>query len=303
MNTHNLLIKVIKRRKKGSQKRSRLDASSSVSDPTLSQQFDLRYEVVGLVTKTCRFREMADYQFLPSPQDKISQLRTALAQFDVETIQKFEIASAEDTAHSELGSMIPPVFSRIQAPMDYGFRQSSNIVQILVDKGADTEPEVQLINRAKRYKLIAMGIQYSNQGVPHEPPAELSHYRSQMPKESLDRMAQLFQERPIWSRQALYNSLPASDQVILKRLLPFFAYFFTSGPWRACWVQYNYDPRLLAGSRTFQLLDLRSHLQAKGSTRPKRKLGPSNPADVEDSKRSVCFLSINRVDPGVDACD
>jgi len=73
---------------------------------------------------------------------------------------------------------------------------------------------------------------------------------------------QLFEERPIWSKNALMCVTKySSDQ--LKFLLPAAAYYFVTGPWRVMWVRFGYDPRLDPTSRIYQTLDYR--LRKKGT--------------------------------------
>lgn len=67
---------------------------------------------------------------------------------------------------------------------------------------------------------------------------------------------QLFEERPIWSKNALlYNSGYSIDK--LKYLLPAVAYYYVTGPWRSMWIRFGYDPRLDYQSRKYQTLDYR----------------------------------------------
>lgn len=34
-------------------------------------------------------------------------------------------------------------------------------------------------------------------------------------------------------------------------MLPHFAYFFTRGPWKSCWIRYAFDPRVTPAARMF----------------------------------------------------
>lgn len=43
----------------------------------------------------------------------------------------------------------------------------------------------------------------------------------------------------------------------VKKLLPVYAYFVTSGPWRGCWVRFGYDPKRDPGSFKYQIYDSR----------------------------------------------
>jgi general transcription factor 3C polypeptide 5 (transcription factor C subunit 1) len=69
---------------------------------------------------------------------------------------------------------------------------------------------------------------------------------------------QLFEERPIWSKNGI-RSQPgiqlAQDQ--LKHILPFVGYFWVTGPWRALWARFGYDPRRDPTAKVYQLVDYR----------------------------------------------
>ena len=82
------------------------------------------------------------------------------------------------------------------------------------------------------------------------------------------KLAQLFKERPVWSRLALSARLPEVLPAALKRFLPcgtlpFLAiilrherhvlpsvgFYFVNGPWRLLWCRYGYDPTKDSSSR------------------------------------------------------
>ena len=67
---------------------------------------------------------------------------------------------------------------------------------------------------------------------------------------------QLFQERPIWSKNALKAHLEMTPEHY-KIILPTVAYFYTTGPWRSLWVRLGYDPRKDPSSKKYQLVDFR----------------------------------------------
>lgn len=72
----------------------------------------------------------------------------------------------------------------------------------------------------------------------------------------LEQVRQLFEERPIWSKNAImYKTQFTSEQ--LKILLPSVAYYFMTGPWRIMWVKLGYDPRKDINARKYQTLDYR----------------------------------------------
>lgn len=66
----------------------------------------------------------------------------------------------------------------------------------------------------------------------------------------------MFEERPIWSKNAIVTQVECHPEQ-LKSLLPTVAYYFLTGPWRALWVRFDYDPRKHPSAVKYQLLDFR----------------------------------------------
>jgi general transcription factor 3C polypeptide 5 (transcription factor C subunit 1) len=69
-------------------------------------------------------------------------------------------------------------------------------------------------------------------------------------------VCKMFQERPIWtlySLQAHMREKPTHLSAILANV----AFYYTTGPWRNCFVRYGYDPRTEFKSRFYQMIDYR----------------------------------------------
>ena len=79
-------------------------------------------------------------------------------------------------------------------------------------------------------------------------------------QERLGLVKEKFQERPVWSKNALgaTTKIPADR---LKLILPVVSYYFTTGPWRNQWVRFGYDPRKEREAGSHQTLDYRVRLQ------------------------------------------
>lgn len=66
----------------------------------------------------------------------------------------------------------------------------------------------------------------------------------------------LFEERPVWSKNAIVQHINVESGK-LKTILPIYAYYFLTGPWRALWVRIGYDPRKDPAAKRYQMLDFR----------------------------------------------
>nr|KAG5712043.1 hypothetical protein BaRGS_020769 [Batillaria attramentaria] len=82
----------------------------------------------------------------------------------------------------------------------------------------------------------------------------------------LEEVKKLFEIRPIWSKAAMRYHLRdhAGADSRLKFILPVVAYFFLSGPWRALWVKYGYDPRKDPSAKKYQIFDFRMRHRGLG---------------------------------------
>uniref|UniRef100_A0A3B5LRX7 General transcription factor IIIC, polypeptide 5 n=1 Tax=Xiphophorus couchianus TaxID=32473 RepID=A0A3B5LRX7_9TELE len=86
--------------------------------------------------------------------------------------------------------------------------------------------------------------------------------------ESEEKVKKMFESRPIWSRNALKANLDLHPEK-LKLLLPVYAYYMVTGPWRSLWVRLGYDPRTTTESKKYQTLDFRIRVSSKyGYTPP-----------------------------------
>lgn len=94
----------------------------------------------------------------------------------------------------------------------------------------------------------------------------------------------LFDERPIWTRRALYNRVAAEDLRIVgsnsaKYMHQYVGYLFDSGPWRDAIVRFGVDPRKDPSLRKYQtmtfMLDKEDNVREKTTTRKPPQFGSS----------------------------
>lgn len=122
----------------------------------------------------------------------------------------------------------------------------------------ERQAQLSIIGRTRKSRcIIACLINWSDP-VPGEP--------SQQVKEAIKKkginnallgvIKKCFNERPIWSRNALMARLNCSRPDI-KFILPNVAYYFLNGPFRCMWIRFGYDPRLDKKSKIYQTLDFR----------------------------------------------
>jgi general transcription factor 3C polypeptide 5 (transcription factor C subunit 1) len=106
--------------------------------------------------------------------------------------------------------------------------------------------------RARGKRVGAFILDYESQEIPKESPMKADQL-TELEIQCRNRLVAKFNERPIWTRQALEMNVPPQDVKRFKAVLPTVAYFFRNGPWRHTWVKYGYDPRKHPESKMYAL--------------------------------------------------
>lgn len=300
--TNNILLKVVKRRRKRRMDRDRDDGAMG----------EYTAEAIGIIPKTARFRSMVDYQYQPDMNDPVVKLRLAMDNMDVEALRTYAIpeekadyiAPSCETAEahmdidvnidpqlmgstgyqstfnppmkSNLRLFPPPLFSRQTIPQGYNFKSNTaSMVSTTVDEGTGEEKK-RLINRMRWKGYGPASIMFTDANVPDKPPQSVEEGRNVIDQKILQKLRKLFAERPVWTRMSLFNQMaPTETREILnsKVLLPLVCYVFQDGPWRDTLVRFSYDPRKDPSARFYQRLYFRNanHPIARPSVTTRRQ--------------------------------
>ncbi|GMF32727.1 unnamed protein product [Phytophthora lilii] len=244
----------------------------------------IKAEVVGLVKEKYVCEGMADFQYFTarafyptSKPDKDALTVVANATDAVETavmnsavvengplsrpsMRQRELQdclrpylAVENETQLEL---IPEVFSKVDLPLKYEFRQRSGYQPTAAAKKpsstmtylnfhddtpapAGPKPEQPVVRRR------SVGV--DDNGVD-------AHVM-----EVLQGKLEL---KPVWLRSKLFDGLDAIERRAARRLLRKLCYVFVDGPWRGSWIKMGYDPRLPEVSETasqYQVVELRNN--------------------------------------------
>ncbi|XP_054600705.2 general transcription factor 3C polypeptide 5 [Nothobranchius furzeri] len=226
---------------------------------------EIQMDIVGIIATTYKFQGMVDFQCLAV---------NSLNGEDTSLYDKIILRKAESPAFFEqdVPNFLPPaIFSRLDCPVDYFYRPDS---QQKLPSAETTRVRKNLIGLARaRRQNNAVFVSFNDPSVPTEClPAAKQNWARFCMKES-DRRAEanireMFERRPIWSRNALKANTNIHPEK-LKLLLPLFAYYMVTGPWRCLWVRLGYDPRKNPDSKKYQMLDYRIRCSSKyGHTVP-----------------------------------
>ncbi|KAJ3886126.1 RNA polymerase III transcription factor IIIC subunit-domain-containing protein [Lentinula edodes] len=97
-------------------------------------------------------------------------------------------------------------------------------------------------------------IAFSDPTAPGKPPTNVEAVREQVDKDILNKLDELFAQRPVWTRASLFNQISttiakeiykskAHHLSCSKVILPLVCYVFHNSPWRDTVVKLGYNPR------------------------------------------------------------
>uniref|UniRef100_A0A3P8THM4 Ral transcription factor IIIC subunit 5 n=1 Tax=Amphiprion percula TaxID=161767 RepID=A0A3P8THM4_AMPPE len=216
---------------------------------------EINMEMLGVIGTTYKFQGLADFQCLAvhSEGGKVTSL------YDKIILRKSE---NQEFFEQPMPYFLPPaIFSRLDTPVDYSYRP--DVHQNLAPM---TGKNFIGLNRARR-PHNAIFVSFSEPSVPSEclEAAKVNWTRvcvKENDKQAEERMKNMFESRPIWSRNAVKANINIHPDK-LKLLLPVYAFYMVTGPWRSLWVRFGYDPRKTSESKKYQMLDFRIRCSTK----------------------------------------
>nr|XP_033206714.1 general transcription factor 3C polypeptide 5 [Bombus vancouverensis nearcticus] len=213
-----------------------------------------KLQILGRVDTEFRFTSLCDFQYLPMTQSK-------------ENPKKLECIY-----HKIYPSNIPH-YSWLKNDVPYflppaAFSRMDTVQQYVPKTEINSYPE-NIIGKCRKRKIgFSNFIYFSTSEVPSKPPTGIETAMKVKFIQSIhfEQIRQIFEERPIWSKNAIiYKTKFSSER--LKILLPAVAYYFVTGPWKIMWVKLGYDPRKDISARKYQTLDYRlKSMHGLGST-------------------------------------
>ncbi|XP_040013848.1 general transcription factor 3C polypeptide 5 [Xiphias gladius] len=216
---------------------------------------EIHMDVLGVIGTTYKFQGLADFQCLAVH----SEGGKDMSLYDKIILRKSE---NQEFFEQPMPYFLPPaIFSRLDSPVDYFYRPDIYQNQLPVNKKNFIG-----LNRARR-PHNAIFVSFSDPTVPTDclEAARLNWARvclKESDKDAEEQLKKMFESRPIWSRNAVKANINIHPDK-LKLLLPVFAYYMVTGPWRSLWVRLGYDPRKSTESKKYQMLDFRIRCSTK----------------------------------------
>ncbi|OAD55297.1 General transcription factor 3C polypeptide 5 [Eufriesea mexicana] len=213
-----------------------------------------KLQILGRVDTEFRFMNLCDFQYLPMSQSK-------------EDPKKLECI------YDKIYPSNIPHYSWLKNDVPYflppaAFSRMDTVQQYVPKTEVNSYPENIIGKSRKRKTGFSNFIYFSTPQVPTKPPAgiETAMKVKFIQNVHFEQIRQIFEERPIWSKNAIMFKTKFSHER-LKILLPAVAYYFVTGPWKIMWVKLGYDPRKDITARKYQTLDYRlKAMHGLGST-------------------------------------
>ncbi|ORY40014.1 RNA polymerase III transcription factor IIIC subunit-domain-containing protein [Leucosporidium creatinivorum] len=261
--TGNVLMRVVKRRRKNPKR----DEQGKVVEEGI-------YTIapVGAVTKTARFRAVADFQTSVDLQDPIVALSQSVREMDVAAIKSFAWTEPSDDINDQT-FLPPPAFTRHVAPQIYDYRPAHGTTKGFghypVPGGVEGEGESyeRMVNvtRWKGHSPQSIKFDDGDEKLPTKPEAKVAEEIEKEGKAQVKQYAKTLlaclEKRPMWTRTSLLNQLPVDDKRIVsnqKQVIPYISYTFSDGPFRDLVIRFGYDPRKDPEARFYQHIILRN---------------------------------------------
>ncbi|KAH3795020.1 hypothetical protein DPMN_148565 [Dreissena polymorpha] len=234
-NVSNLLMKVVKRRRKSDGKE------------------DYRIEVFGIINVTYRFASMTDFQYLPMRSTATGEYESIYEKVVID-----HLVSRKKYFSTDVPLYIPPMtFSRVDRPVDFSFRAPIKHRTPHYKNPDDTRPDHYIGTVRQRRTIFTVFVNFG-ESVPTQPvPEAVEKMKSEFVDQDAGvRIQQLFEEKPLWLKVELEHVTGVSS-IKLKVFLPALCFYWLDGPWRGQWNRFGFDPTAQPSAKIYQTIDFR----------------------------------------------
>ncbi|CRK93447.1 CLUMA_CG006983, isoform A [Clunio marinus] len=236
-------------------------------------------ELYGTVSTMYKFNNYADYQFLPIQRNEKTG-ETENIYNDI-VPQDINVGPSWLRERQDVPLFLPPTC----------FTRSDTMQVVDIRNGTVEDPDEDIRFAATvRTSRASHGISipfHISDPIPLQPKEASIEMRDKfVTPEEFESLNNLFKERPMWTLASIKAFLRFPPRRLNYALAPI-SYYYSSGPWRNCFVRFGYDPRTNFDSRFYQLLDYRVRAGAsfKGEVKSFRSSGIYNrlkvPAKLE----------------------
>lgn len=254
-------------------------------------------EMVGFVRTMYKFNNLCDFQFLPIQKNEQTNKTEC---FHDDIVPRGILDSSWFTERTDVPFFLPPpIFCRVDTIN----------TNILKNETKSNENETFSISnrptRTNNVKIIPFSLK---DPIPTKPKKNMPDIlkANMVTQRQHDIVYEMFQKRPIWTKGSLKRECEEEVRQ-LSVILASVAFQYSTGPWRNCFVRYNYDPRKNFDSRFYQMLDFRvrrsggfkNELKAKRSKRYFYKMWGRKSSDeaVDSQQQQESIFNLETIPP------
>lgn len=287
---HNILLQITVPKRTG-RKRKRGSDEPWIDDPHCSKQdatnllqamrdnpSSYHVNAVSQIPSTHVWRSMPDFVYSTSQAKILQDVKSQILSQNYQRIKQFELPRTyglEDTT-----TLPPPTWSNANVPQGYAYRQTPTMT-IANDP---LTGKVLVKNTAPAPRIFSHQVQWDTVDYPTTPMAGIPplEAESRTYKATVVALQRLFEQRPIWTRRAMLNSLESnlSSFNVVRFCVAHVAYAARSGPWRDTYIKLGVDPRTDPKYRKYQAI----MLQLIPRTGNSKILAPTDPAKKPQRK-------------------
>ena len=221
----------------------------------------LAIEPVGRVFKTHRFAQPSDFQFLPQRTYEMESDSIEFAGNFLDTLcppssYKEGTMRAEGSGRKVIWDARPSRFMHKDKSTTAAHTTGLFNSEIVVEAPNEARKKVKSI----AYVLNAGDPIPTGPKEKHEIKRSSRKESAYTHKEVIAMYKQLLDVRPLWSKKVLDGHIMFRDKGqrhFVKSMLPYFSYYWASGPMKDLWSKFGYDPAQLMESRFYQMINVR----------------------------------------------
>jgi len=227
-----------------------------------SQEYS--YQILGPTSLNFNFNRMCDFQYLPLIPKTKTENEESEMEYIYDKIITDKIPSLEWFTKNETDGLsafiISENFARFDVPqLKFKLNSANNFISLLRPDILRSGEYIPKKTKEKQSAVHTLRVSFAKPS-PKIPDQPLSKAMESIKIKSLQQhyllIKSYFQERPIWRKVALMHKTKISADAV-KYVLPGVAYYCSSGPWRSCWIRFEYDPTKDYNCRIYQVLDFR----------------------------------------------
>lgn len=195
---------------------------------------------------------------LPRKGDHLEFLETRVKD---NRLRKARGENIEGVHTQPIGLIQPPKFYRAQVFNNYLYQNRLNPERTTGVNKATGQTYERFISKHRAKVDSGDTISWDQYPAPSTSTKEAIEFVDSYPrKDLLQRLEQLFKERPCWTRASLLNQFTPQDSRLLlnhKISMAVYSYTFQSGPFADTMCRINWDPRLDSANRIYQRVQTR----------------------------------------------